>query len=305
MSDKRPKPVVMIVDDTPTNVRILAEALRSDYRVRVASSGMTALDMIDKKSPPDLILLDIMMPEMDGYEVCRRLKNDPATKNIPLIFVTAMSDVINEEKGLKLGAIDYIVKPFHIPVVVARVRNHINAKLKSDMLESLAMLDGLTGIPNRRQFDNALQDEWLRARREHHPLSIILADIDHFKPYNDHYGHGAGDVCLIQVAEVIADAIKRPGDLVARYGGEEFVALLPNTDFKGARMVAERIRQLVETLRLPHEYSEISPLVTISVGFASALPSDNDEPEVLLEHADRMLYQAKREGRNRICGSQK
>lgn len=303
MSDKRPKPVVMIVDDTPTNVRILAEALRSDYRVRVASSGMTALDMIDKKSPPDLILLDIMMPEMDGYEVCRQLKNDPATKNIPVIFVTAMSDVANEEMGLNLGAVDYIVKPFHIPVVIARVRNHINAKLKSDMLESLAMLDGLTGIPNRRQFDNALQEEWLRARREHHPLSIILADIDHFKPYNDHYGHGAGDVCLIQVAEVIADAIKRPGDLVARYGGEEFVALLPNTDVKGASMVAERIRRLVENLRLPHEYSEISPLVTISVGFACVLPSEHGEPEVLLEHADQMLYQAKREGRNRICGS--
>lgn len=304
MSGKLSKPVIMIVDDTPTNIRVLAESLRVDYRVRVASSGQAALNLIERQGPPDLILLDIMMPEIDGYEVCRRLKENPTTKNIPVIFVTARDDAIDEERGLKLGAVDYIVKPFHLPIVAARVHNHIKLKMKSDLLESLAMLDALTDIPNRRSFDETLHEEWLRARRAEQPVSIIMADIDHFKRYNDHYGHGAGDICLIKVAAALAYSVERPGDLVARYGGEEFIALLPDTDREGARLVAERFRNEVEALQLPHQFSKASPLVTISVGFATANPHLGDDANRLLEQADRMLYQAKNKGRNRVCGGE-
>lgn len=153
------KPLILIVNDTPTNIQVLAESLRADYRVRVAGSGKAAFEVIGKAGAPDLILLDVMMPDMDGYEVCRRLKQAPATKNVPVIFVTAKADAVDEEYGLNLGAVDYIAKPFHLPIVAARVRNHIDLKIKTDLLESQAMLDGLTNIPNRRRFDETLESE--------------------------------------------------------------------------------------------------------------------------------------------------
>ena len=302
MTSRLSKPVILIVDDTPANIRVLAESLRNAYRIRVATSGKEALDLIAHLGPPDLMLLDVMMPEMDGYEVCRRIKADPATRNVPVIFVTARSDAADEEFGLKLGAADYIIKPFHLPIVTARVHNHIQLKKKTDLLESLAMLDGLTGIPNRRRFDQALEEEWLRARRDGTPIAAILIDIDHFKEYNDHSGHTAGDLCLMKVADALANAVNRPGDLVARYGGEEFVALLPDTNENGAREVAERFRNAIESLALPHPQSGVSNYVTVSVGFASALPHESSDAAALLALADRRLYQAKKQGRNRIGG---
>lgn len=303
MTDTLKKPVILIVDDTPTNVRVLAEFLHNDYRVRVAPGGQEALEQIERQGPPDLILLDVMMPGMDGYEVCRRLKGNPSTMNIPVIFVTARDDASDEEKGLRLGAADYIVKPFHLPIVAARVHNHIQLKIKTDLLESLAMLDGLTGIPNRRRFDEALEEEWLRSRREKQPLSLIMADIDVFKAFNDLYGHGAGDVCLTRVAAILEQTVARPGDLVARYGGEEFVMLLPNTDLAGAKRVADRFRSQVEAMRQPHAASRAAEWLTVSVGFASVPGTDSSNAASLLAHADRMLYRAKKEGGNRTCGS--
>lgn len=295
------KPLILIVDDTPTNIQVLAEALRKDYRVRVAGSGKAAFDIIEKLGAPDLILLDVMMPEIDGYEVCRRLKNGAATKNVPVIFVTARSDVEDEEHGLKLGAVDYIAKPFHLPIVAARVRNHINLKLKTDLLESQAMLDGLTNIPNRRRFDEVLDQEWKRAQRSGLPLALIMADIDFFKHYNDNYGHGSGDLCLKKVAEALSMSIERPSDMVARYGGEEFVVILPETEAEGARTIAERFRCNVEAMQLPHKYSDASNVVTVSVGCASLIPAAGIEPDFLLKRADEGLYRAKNSGRNRVC----
>lgn len=176
------RPMILILDDTPTNIQVLAEALCSDYRVKVATSGKVALAMANNpESRPDLILLDVMMPEMDGYEVCRRLKQSPATQGIPVIFVTAKNDVADEEHGLRLGAMDYIVKPFRLAIVKARVQNHINLKMKTDLLETLALVDGLTGIPNRRRFDEVLDNEWKRAQRGCSALALIMADIDYFK----------------------------------------------------------------------------------------------------------------------------
>lgn len=301
IQNKQGNPLILIVDDTPTNIQVLAEALREDYRVRVAGSGKAAFEIITKVGAPDLILLDVMMPEMDGYEVCRRLKQAPETKNVPVIFVTAKADVVDEEYGLRLGAVDYIAKPFHLPIVAARVRNHINLKMKTDLLESQAMLDGLTNIPNRRRFDETLESEWKRALRAGTPLSLIMADIDFFKRYNDNYGHGVGDECLKKVAGSLAHSIDRPSDLVARYGGEEFVAILPETDAAGAHAIAERFRSHVESLKIVHEYSEISNFVTVSVGLACVIPIVEMTPAELLKMADEMLYQAKALGRNRVC----
>jgi len=295
------KPLILIVDDTPTNIQVLAEALRVDYRVRVANSGKIAFDIIARFGAPDLILLDVMMPEMDGYEVCRRLKQAHETKDVPVIFVTAKSDVVDEEYGLRLGAVDYIAKPFHLAIVSARVANHINLKIKADLLESQAMLDGLTNIPNRRRFDETLEREWRRAQRSGAPLSLIMADIDFFKQYNDNYGHGVGDVCLKKVAATLAESTDRPSDLVARYGGEEFVALLPDTDAEGARLIAERMRGNVDAMQLLHEYSDVSGRVTISIGLACLVPKADETSDELLKLADQMLYRAKASGRNRVC----
>ncbi len=297
------RPVILIVDDTPTNIRVLAEALRADYRVKVATGGKTALELANKpETRPDLILLDVMMPEMDGYEVCRRLKQNPVTQNIPVIFVTAKNDVTDEERGLRLGAMDYIAKPFHLAVVKARVQSHVSLKMKNDMLESLALIDGLTGIPNRRRFDGTLETEWKRAMRGGTALAIIMADIDFFKAYNDHYGHGAGDECLKAVAQALSGALGRPSDILARYGGEEFVAVMPDTEGHGARQLAERCCANVTALGLPHRFSGAADHVTISAGYAALHPATGQSPMELLEMADKMLYQAKEQGRDRVCG---
>lgn len=300
MQKEEKKPHILIVDDTPTNIHVLAESLRMEYRVRVASSGKAAFEIIAKLGPPDLILLDVMMPEMDGYEVCRRLKQSPETKNVPVIFVTAKSDAVDEEYGLKLGAVDYIAKPFHLPIVTARVRNHINLKIKTDLLESQAMLDGLTNIPNRRRFDETLESEWKRAVRSGTPLSLIMADIDFFKRYNDNYGHGVGDDCLKKVASSLASSTDRPSDLVAQYGGEEFAVILPETDAVGAHTIAERFRSHLESMQIPHEYSDTSNFVTVSVGLACVTPNVGMTKTDLLKLADDMLYQAKETGRNTV-----
>lgn len=302
MKNDADKPLILIVDDTPTNIQVLAEALREDYRVKVATSGQGALDLIARQGAPDLILLDVMMPGMGGFEVCLRLKQDTVSMQIPVIFVTAKSEAVDEEFGLKLGAVDYITKPFHLPIVRARVQNHLALKLKADLLESMALLDGLTNIPNRRRFNEALDVEWKRAQRSGSLLAIIMMDVDFFKNYNDHYGHGAGDACLKMVASTLVATACRPGDLVARYGGEEFVVLLPETDAEGARLLAENLRSQIEALQIPHEFSGASPWVTISAGYASVSPDQEEKEHGLLDAADQMLYRAKESGRNRVCG---
>lgn len=292
---------ILIVDDESENLHTMQSLLGDKYAVVAATCGERALELAARLPHPDLILLDIKMPGMDGYEVCRRLKRRPETKSIPVIFVTAKNDVLDEEYGLHLGAVDYISKPIHPAIVLARVQNHLNLKLKIDLLESQAMLDGLTNIPNRRRFEDALAMEWRHAMRSGNTLSLIMADIDFFKQYNDHYGHGAGDECLKRVAQSLLQSINRPSDLVARYGGEEFVALLPETDASGARSIAESFCVHVSELQIPHEFSSVSEFVTISVGVASSVPVAGMMQQDLLKLADDNLYQAKHAGRNRVC----
>jgi diguanylate cyclase (GGDEF)-like protein len=295
------KPLILIVDDTPANIQVLADALCGEYRVKVANNGPTALEIASRDGGPDLVLLDVMMPDMDGYEVIRRLKANDDTRNVPVIFITAKSDPGDETQGFDLGAVDYIVKPFHMPVVRARVRTHVDLKRKSDLLESLARLDGLTRVPNHRSFQETLQHEWLRGRRHQWPLALIMADVDCFKQYNDNYGHAAGDECLRRIAAALTAGTRRPADFLARYGGEEFVAVLPHTELEGAWATAERMRKAVEDAAIPHAYSTAGPVITVSLGVASEIPRDDRPPAAMVEAADRALYRAKREGRNRVA----
>ncbi|HXU94779.1 MAG TPA: diguanylate cyclase [Gallionella sp.] len=297
-NDARPR--ILIVDDERININILNSLLKTDYRIMAATGGEQAIKAaVDGQ--PDLILLDILMPGMDGHLVCRKLKSNPATRAIPIIFITAMGDVENETMGFALGAVDYISKPFNNAVVKARVGVHLRLKRQNDMLESLASMDPLTSVPNRRAYDQAREEEWRRCQREKQPISFIMIDVDHFKPYNDNYGHGAGDECLVRIAKAIDNCIHRPGDMLARYGGEEFAAIMSGTHSVGARQMAQQFHAAVAELAISHAHSSVAPHVTLSVGVATTVPTDEVTPEQLSEAADKMLYQAKESGRNMTC----
>ena len=291
---------ILIVDDTPINIRMLSELLVDEHEILFATSGEDGLKRALQERP-DLILLDIMMPGMDGYEVCRRLKDDPATRDIPVIFVTALSQEADEAKGLAVGAIDYVTKPISAPIIKARVHNHLKLKRYQDMLAGQALLDGLTGIPNRRRFDETMLMEWGRAQRTSSEISLLMIDIDHFKRYNDTYGHLAGDDCLTSVARTMAEVVHRGGDLVARYGGEEFACILAETGWSGARKVAAKIIAAVNGLQIPHADSPVAPHVTVSIGGCATRPDDHHDHDQLVACADRSLYRAKQAGRNRAC----
>jgi len=300
MNSKTMKQRILVVDDAVENITALVALLKDDYMVTAAKNGHKALQMA-LKNPPDLILLDIMMPEMEGYEVCRQLKKNDATKNIPVIFITGLSEAMDEVKAFNTGAADYITKPFNPIVVKARVSTHLLLKQKSDALEALASLDGLTNIYNRRKFDETLEYECKRAARSHSPLALILMDIDYFKLFNDHYGHAQGDECLKKVASTLQNVVQRQDDFMGRYGGEEFVSILPSTDFKGVQRVAEELRQSIANLNIPHEYSKTAPYVSLSIGVAFIISQDaSTSPTILIETADAMLYKSKENGRNQV-----
>ena len=292
------EPGILIVDDMPINIQILARSLKSDYRIRIATSGLKALEIARSNDPPDLILLDILMPEMDGYEVIKALKRNSRTRNIPVIFITVRDKVEDESTGFEMGAVDYITKPFHLPVVKARIKTQMELKRKTDMLERLASLDGLTNIPNHRRFSEVAKKEWRRAQRSVIPLTFLMIDIDFFKSFNDCYGHACGDDCIRSVAATLEKNLERPGDFVARYGGEEFAVVLPETSEKGARLMAEKLRSEVQGLNIRHQDSSVAPYITISIGCATAIPQKDLTAVALVKAADKMLYQAKNEGRN-------
>lgn len=298
-------PKILIVDDEPLNIEVLSSILEDEGEVLFATDAPSALTLAEQELP-DIILLDVMMPDVDGYEACRQLKENPVTRGIPVVFVTALDQEESEARGINIGAVDYLVKPISEPITRARVRTHIELKRHRDHLARLAFLDGLTGIANRRWFDTDAIAEWRRARRAGTPLSVVLIDIDQFKHFNDTYGHPEGDVCLKAVAEALRAVARRPGDLVARYGGEEFACLLPETPAPDGCMMAERFRAAVEALGLPHEGATAAPTVTISLGIATTTPDHDAEsgPGVaaLIAAADRNLYRAKTAGRNRsVC----
>ncbi|MDD3305687.1 MAG: diguanylate cyclase [Acetobacterium sp.] len=291
---------ILVVDDSPLNTKIMENALIEDYEVLISHNGKEALSICNSNDPPDLILLDVIMPEIDGYEICRRLNRSEKTKDIPVIFLTSLTESKDIEFGLTLGAIDYITKPFSVPIIKAKIKNHLALKYYQDTLKINTDVDQLTQIANRRRFDDTMTKEIKKAKRTGTILSVLLLDIDHFKFYNDTYGHLEGDACLKKVATTLATTLKRPRDLAARWGGEEFTCLLPNTNTEGAQNVAEALLKAIQNLSIPHESSPVNDVVTVSIGVISSNPIDENSFENLLKHADEALYQAKETGRNRI-----
>jgi len=307
--------LILIVDDHPTNLSVLSHTLKSaGFNIRVAMDGESAIELLECELP-DLILLDVQMETLDGFETCSRLKANPATQEIPIIFLTALSDPQDKIKGFAVGAVDYITKPFYEAEVIARVTVHLRLSFltrkvmeqaialqkANQELQNLVHIDGLTQIANRRQFDTCFDKEWRRLAREQAPLALILCDVDYFKKYNDCYGHIAGDICLRHIAKALMRAVTRPADLVARYGGEEFGIILPNTNTEGAIRVAERIQAEVKQLQILHSQSEVSAYITMSLGISSQIPHQEISTEKSIAAADRALYLAKQQGRNTYC----
>jgi two-component system cell cycle response regulator len=302
---------VLVVDDLPDNVEILRARLESrGYEVVTASNGEEALSAVHS-APPQLILCDVMMPGIDGYEVARRLKRDESLPFIPIILVTALGETEHIVQGLNTGADDYISKPYHFQELEARVRAMLRIKRLQDELDQknrelevankrlrkLSITDGLTGLYNHRHVHELLRDEFERSRRSEEPLAVCMLDLDRFKAVNDTYGHPTGDVILYETARIL-DETAREIDMVGRYGGEEFIAILPNTDEDEAGRFAERVRRAVEEYLFRDEENEIR--MTCSLGVASFPARGVDEPEELLKKADEALYQAKGSGRNRV-----
>jgi diguanylate cyclase (GGDEF)-like protein len=302
MSDLDPRPKVLVVDDAPGNIKLLRDLLRGESRVLFATSGKEALE-IAQREEPDLILLDVMMPDMDGYEVCRLLKADPATQDVPIIFVTGLAETNDETRGLEAGAIDYITKPFVPAIVRMRVRNHLALRratnelhvLNAELLR-LARTDPLTGVSNRRHFLEQLTEEATRMRRYCHPAALFMLDLDHFKRLNDGYGHDVGDRALVETARTVRRTL-RTHDLFGRLGGEEFAGFLPETELKEAVLVCERLRELIAAIDL-HTFGAKAS-ISASIGIIMLDPA-TDTVDSAIKRADQAMYAAKQGGRNRV-----
>lgn len=295
------KPTILVVDDMTTTLLLIHDLLKDTYEVKIAKSGTKALEILESPNDIDLILLDIEMPDINGYDVCKRIKNNETIKNIPIIFITGRTSQEDEEYGLNLGAIDYITKPFNKAIVKLRIKNYLDLKIKNDMLEKLSMYDGLTNIKNRRYFDETFEKTFSEIKRDKKSLAVLMIDIDFFKPYNDNYGHGQGDETLRKVAKALEKTIKRASDFVARYGGEEFVILLKDIKKDGVEAVANNLLNAVRELKITHEFSKIENYVTISIG-ASFYNSNSDVTKLeLLLKADETLYNVKNSGRNNFA----
>ncbi|MCZ0963732.1 GGDEF domain-containing response regulator [Paracoccus benzoatiresistens] len=295
------KPTILVVDDEISNIEILGAILDKDYEVCFALSGAQALEVAGHVRP-DLILLDIVMPGLDGYQTCLLLKESPGLSDLPVIFTTALDASESEVRGLSLGAVDYVTKPFQPVVLRQRIGNHIRLKQQRDQLASLAMTDPLTGLANRRGLESRLQAELDRLARTDGKLSVIMLDIDCFKTFNDSHGHPAGDRCLKMVGRALEGAVQRAGDLCARYGGEEFACILPGVGHGGAMHLGETIRAGIEALAIPHASSAAGAVVTASLGVASGNCASRLPAEEWILAADRMLYRSKHLGRNRVTG---
>ena len=320
---------ILIIDDSEDELLLMKAFLKGGgfNDIILATSPVEAfeylaLDDADKEgNGVDLILMDLIMPDTDGIEASRRIKAVKHLEDIPIIMITVKDEVKSLEEALESGVIDYLPKPVNKLELLARVRSVLRLKNEMDRrkrrekklietarklaaankkLARLSSTDGLTGVANHRYFDQFIQREWKRANREKTSLALIMADIDFFKSFNDTYGHLEGDECLKQVALALNNALKRPVDLLARYGGEEFIAVLPNTDLKGAAALAEEMRSAVEALRIPHKGSSTADHVTVSLGVGAAVPRRDSKPAELISAVDEALYDAKKSGRNRV-----
>ena len=317
---------ILLVDDDTDSLVLLEQILRqAGYdQIRTAMSVHEALQVLhspESSGMVGVILMDVMLPQVTGIEGCRYIKEQEHLRDIPVIMVTARTGENDLEQAFAAGANDYITKPFRKVELLARLRPALGLKQERDWrkarerellevstqlqianhtLQMLSCQDGLTGIANRRHFEETLRKDWRQAMRDQTPLSLILVDVDHFKAFNDYYGHQAGDACLKRVAQTLSLSLSRPGDVVARYGGEEFAVLLADTDLAGAVKVARTLCENVQDLGIPHEQSATAPMVTISLGVAAANPTQETGAEMLLRAADDALYRAKALGRNRL-----
>jgi diguanylate cyclase (GGDEF)-like protein len=288
---------VLAIDDSEVCRRLVGRQLRSEnIEVIEARDGPTGLSAV-RERPPDLILLDISMPGWDGFETIRRLKDDPRTRSIPVIFLSASSSSQEKARGLDLGAVDFVAKPFDPVELMARVRVALRTKSLHDMLEQRAHLDGLTGLRNRHALDERLAADWALCGRLDRPLAVIVADLDRFKTVNDRHGHWAGDEVLRGAAHVLRDAV-RGGDFVGRMGGEEFVVIAPDCDLDGALHLAERFREEIAALKF--RFNGASIAITASLGTAASHDTSHGDPTDVLCRADWAMYQAKTEGRNTV-----
>jgi len=299
MVNERKKFSILVVDDEKSNIDVLNHILKEKYKLFIAKSGESAIK-IARENVPDLILLDIIMPDMNGFEVLTQLKKSDLTSNVPVIFITGQDSKEDEIKGLNLGAVDYITKPFHNVIVEARIRTHMKIVEQMQIIERMSIMDELTELPNRRYFNDQLTREWGRAIRETASISLLMIDVDKFKLYNDTYGHPQGDALLQAVSGVFKQALKRPADFVARWGGEEFIMLMPSTSLDGAIEVAERIRAGVEETIIPCA-DGTSTGTTVSIGVNSERPIINLPVAGFVSRADKALYAAKETGRNKVC----
>jgi diguanylate cyclase (GGDEF)-like protein len=301
---------ILLVDDDLVVRAKVSESLEQDgFQVILAKNGDDGIAAYQEYRP-DLILVDAVMPILDGFEFCEQLKN-LGERLTPILMITSLDDNDSVDRAFASGATDYITKPINLSILRQRVRNLVRQSylIKNQLselqqanqnLKLLANIDSLTKLSNRRDFDRYIEQEWERMQRSRSPLSLIMCDVDFFKNYNDRYLHPNGDKCLIKVAMALRNTVRRTGDLVARYGGEEFAVILPNTDALGAVSVAEKIRLAVKDLQITHESSAIAPYVTVSVGVSTIIPTHESEFQTLIDTADRALYQAKSQGRDRV-----
>ncbi|WP_421850595.1 GGDEF domain-containing response regulator [Marinomonas sp.] len=289
---------VLVIDDEKINLKIISDILSDEVSIMLAKSGEQGIrKAIEYK--PDLILLDVLMPEMDGFETMSRLRHDVRTSAIPVIFITALNDSSHEEKALLMGASDYIQKPLHTNIVQARVRLHLQLVQQRKMLEQLANIDPLTSLANRRKYQEVFELAWRATVKNSDCLSLLVIDIDNFKQYNDCYGHATGDKVLKQVANVLADQVSDSG-LVARYGGEEFVVLLSSHSKEASVEIAYRCMQGIEALNLAYNHNDFNGKVTVSIGGATKYPTKNCNSDDIFKVADDMLGLAKKSGKNKL-----
>jgi diguanylate cyclase (GGDEF)-like protein len=294
---------LLIVDDDPTQLRFYLQGLNDVYHCQFATSASEAITFARQFPQPDLIILDVVIPNVNGFEICQMLKEDQLTAHIPVIFVSGQDDVDSKLKGFEQGCVDYISKPVLLPEMQARISTHIKLKQQTVLLESLAYTDPLTQVSNRRKYNESLQREWARSIRYSQPIAMLLMDIDYFKQFNDFYGHGVGDDCLIKISAHLKDLVNRPGDLFARIGGEEFIILLTDCDIDGALSKANEVLRTLSMLNIANQGAPSIDRVTMSIGVAVTVPQHNDEPLALFQAADEALYDAKHSGRNKYSVS--
>lgn len=293
---------LLIIDDNRLETYILSDILGEDYNIITANSGEEGLEKALQEVPA-IILLDIVMPRMDGFEILKRLKDNELTKDIPVIFLTGLTDETTEEKGFLNGVVDYIRKPYNPNIVRARVSRHVQLYLYMKTIESKMQLDGLTGLYNRSAFETKLQNWWDKGKMQGVPISFCIVDIDYFKMVNDTYGHGEGDNVLRKTARAMESKLHKENQFVARYGGEEFAIVLYNAGEEEGKRLAEELRIRIKKLGIPNRNSKVTSVLTISIGGRTEIPTQYSSAEIMIEMADKMLYKAKENGRNQVCWS--